>query len=151
MRILRMSAAVFVAGMFVAPLSRAETAHHGKTLAPKSKADKRVERANDDSATRAADNTAANKRDRDGKGVTADQQNNRPGDLELAADIRRGLMDDKGLSTNAHNVKVIVDKGNVTLKGPVASEAEKKTVENLATQAADKHKGKVTSELSIAR
>lgn len=34
----------------------------------------------------------------------------------------------KGLSTNAKNVKIITENGVVTLRGPVASEAEKEQI-----------------------
>ena len=35
-------------------------------------------------------------------------------------------MDDKTLSTYAHNVKVVAQNGQVTLKGPVRTEDEKR-------------------------
>ena len=58
--------------------------------------------------------------------VTADQQKeNRP----IASSPRRSgksVMDDKSLSTYAHNVKIITQDGKVTLKGPVRSEEEKR-------------------------
>jgi len=56
-------------------------------------------------------------------------------------------MEDKTLSTYAHNVKVIAQNGKVTLKGPVRSEEEKKTVEQKATDVAGA--GNVTNDLSI--
>lgn len=56
-------------------------------------------------------------------------------------------MKDKSLSTYAHNVKVITQNGQVTLKGPVRSEDEKKTVEAKATEVAGDNT--VTSELDI--
>ena len=56
-------------------------------------------------------------------------------------------MKDKSLSTYAHNVKVITQNGQVTLKGPVRSEDEKKTVEAKAAEVAGENK--VTSELDI--
>ena len=57
-------------------------------------------------------------------------------------------MDDKTLSTYAHNVKVIAQDGQVTLKGPVRTEEEKKTVEAKATEVAGA--GHVTNQISIA-
>ena len=57
-------------------------------------------------------------------------------------------MDDKTLSTYAHNVKVIAQDGQVTLKGPVRTEDEKKTVEAKATEVAGA--GHVTNQISIA-
>jgi hyperosmotically inducible periplasmic protein len=57
-------------------------------------------------------------------------------------------VDDKSLSTCAHNVKVIVRDGEVTLKGPVQSEEEKKTI---GARAADLAGGpeKVSNKLTV--
>lgn len=95
-----------------------------------------------------ADNTKTNKRDRAKGAVTADQQKENAGDREITRKIRRAVMDDKTLSTNAHNVKVITQDGKVTLKGPVRSEDEKKTVEAKATEVAGA--GHVVNQISIA-
>jgi len=84
-----------------------------------------------------ADNTAQNKRDRD-KGTTTpmDQGENKEA-VRMTADIRKALLDDKSLSTNAHNVKVITDNsGVVTLRGVVDSQAEKDSVEEKAKSVA---------------
>ena len=80
--------------------------------------------------------------------TTADQQKENDGDREITQKIRRALMDDKSLSTYAHNVKVVTQEGQVTLKGPVRSEDEKKTVEAKATEVAGA--GQVINQLSIA-
>jgi hypothetical protein len=45
-------------------------------------------------------------------------------------------MEDKSLSTDAHNVKVISQNGTVTLKGPVKSEAEKSAIVSKAVSVA---------------
>ena len=95
-----------------------------------------------------ADNTKVNKRDRAEGAKTADQQKENASDRELTQKIRRALMDDKSLSTYAHNVKVVSQDGQVTLKGPVRSEDEKKTVEAKATEVAGA--GPVVNQLSIA-
>jgi hyperosmotically inducible periplasmic protein len=97
-----------------------------------------------------ADNTGVNKRDRSDKEVTADQQKNNKSDVQLTAEIRRAIMKDKSLSMNAHNVKIIVQNGSVTLKGPVASQAEKTTVEQKATDVLGASNGKITSEIAVA-
>ena len=94
------------------------------------------------------DNTKVNTRDRAKGAVTADQQKENAGDRELTQKIRRSLMQDKALSTYAHNVKIVAQDGQVTLKGPVRSEEEKKTVEAKATEVAGA--GKVTNQMSIA-
>jgi hyperosmotically inducible protein len=56
-------------------------------------------------------------------------------------------MKDKSLSTYAHNVKIITQDGQVTLKGPVRSESEKQTIETKATEVAGANK--VTNELNV--
>ena len=84
----------------------------------------------------AQDNTKVNKRDRSKTAPTADQAKNATNDRELMQKIRKAVMDDKSLSTYAHNVKIISQNGKVTLKGPVRSEEEKSTVTKLATDAA---------------
>jgi len=69
-------------------------------------------------------------------------------DREMTQNIRQAIIDDKSLSTNAHNVKVITVRGMVTLKGPVRSEEEKRTIEEIAGQVAGRDK--ITSEIGIA-
>src|SRR3954453_20255518 len=75
------------------------------------------------------DNTKVNTRDRATGAVTADKQKENQTDRDLAQKIRRSLTRDKTLSTYAHNVKVVAQGGQVTLKGPVRSEQEKKDIE----------------------
>jgi hyperosmotically inducible protein len=93
------------------------------------------------------DNSGVNKQDRAQGGVTADQQSNNRGDRDLTQQIRKSVMADKTLSTYAHNVKIVSQNGTVTLKGPVRSEDEKKTV--IAKAEAVAGQGKVTDELSV--
>jgi hyperosmotically inducible periplasmic protein len=95
-----------------------------------------------------ADNTKVNTRDRATGAVTADQQKENANDRDLTQKIRRALMQDKSLSSYAHNVKVIARGGQVTLKGPVRSGQEKQTVEAKAIEVAGA--GHVTNEISIA-
>jgi hyperosmotically inducible protein len=71
-----------------------------------------------------ADNTRENKNN----GPTAEQQKETKADRELAAKIRKSVTGDKSLSTYAHNVKIIVQNGEVTLKGPVRSEQESQAI-----------------------
>lgn len=89
------------------------------------------------------DNTKVNKQ----PGPTADQQSQAKADLTLAKQIRSAIVKDKTLSTTAHNCKVIVDKGAVTLRGPVNSTKEKSTIDDIAVKIAGP--GKVTNELTI--
>jgi hyperosmotically inducible protein len=93
------------------------------------------------------DNTKTNAQDRDKASPTADQQKDNRSDREITQQIRQSLMKDKSLSTYGHNVKVITQNGQVTLKGPVRSGDEKKTIEAKATQVAGENN--VTSELNI--
>jgi hyperosmotically inducible protein len=94
-----------------------------------------------------SDNTKVNKRDRNPGEATADQQKMNQPDRKITQDIRKSVMADKSLSTYAHNVKIITQNGTVTLKGPVRSDEEKKTIVAKATEVAGA--GKVTDELTV--
>lgn len=98
-------------------------------------------------ASPANDNTKMNARDRSQTEPTADQQKDNRSDRDISQQIRQSIIKDKSLSTYAHNVKVITQNGQVTLKGPVRSEEEKRAVEAKASEVAGD--GKVTSELNI--
>jgi osmotically-inducible protein OsmY len=63
-----------------------------------------------------------NERDRSKDEPTADQQKDNRSDQDITQQIRQSIMKDKSLSTYAHNVKIITQNGQVTLKGPVRSE-----------------------------
>lgn len=93
------------------------------------------------------DNTGVNKRDRAADAVTAGSSKNNKTDLSLMKQIRKSIVADKSLSTDAHNIKVIAMDGSVTLKGPVRTDAEKMTVEAKAKEVAGADK--VTSEISV--
>ena len=95
-----------------------------------------------------ADNTKANAGDRAQGAVTADQQKENPTDRALTQKIRKALVHDKTLSTYAHNVKIVSQDGHVTLKGPVRSDEEVKSVEAAATKVAGA--GHVSNELTVA-
>jgi hypothetical protein len=68
-------------------------------------------------------------------------------DRELTRQIRKAIVSDKSLSTQAHNVKILTRGGAVTLKGQVKSDDEKKAIEDKASGVAGN--GKVTSELTV--
>ena len=95
----------------------------------------------------ASDNTKMNQRDRNPNEPTADQQQNNRSDRDITQQVRKAIEADKNISTYAHNVKVITQNGQVTLKGPVRSEEEKRAVESKAAEVAGV--GKVTSELTV--
>jgi len=94
------------------------------------------------------DNTKNSQRDRNKSEATADQQKNNKSDRELARQIRRALVKDKSLSTYAHNIKVIVQDGMVTLKGPVHTAQEKQAIEAKAAEVAG-GADKVKSEIEV--
>jgi osmotically-inducible protein OsmY len=94
------------------------------------------------------DNTKVNTRDRAKGAVTADQQKENAGDRDLAQKIRKSVMADKSLSTYAHNVKIVAQGGQVTLKGPVRTAEEKQNIEAKAVEVAGA--GHVTNQMSIA-
>jgi len=78
-----------------------------------------------DSAPVAPNNSAVNVRDRAPGAMTAGEQSNAKSDVALTRKIRRAVVKDHSLSMLAHNVKIVSADGNVTLRGPVNSEAEK--------------------------
>lgn len=94
------------------------------------------------------DNTKTNKRDQKAGAVTADQQKVNAADQELTRNIRQSIMADKTLSTYAHNIKIISLDGNVTLKGPVKTEDEKKNIVDKAVAIAGTA-SKVTNQISV--
>ena len=94
------------------------------------------------------DNTKINQRDRDPNQPTADKQNNDRSDRMLTKNIRRSIMADKSLSTNAHNIKIISQNGIVTVKGPVNSDDEKRAVIAKAVAVAGSV-DKVTDQISV--
>ena len=95
----------------------------------------------------AADNSKVNQRDQSKSEPTADQQKDNRSDRDITQKIRQSIVADKSLSTYAHNVKIITQNGQVTLKGPVRSEDEKQAVASKATAVAGENK--VTDDLSI--
>ena len=56
--------------------------------------------------------------------MTAGEQSNAKGDVALTRKIRRAVVKDHSLSMVAYNVKIVSANGNVTLRGPVNTEAE---------------------------
>jgi hyperosmotically inducible periplasmic protein len=94
-----------------------------------------------------ADNTKVNQRDHNTTEPTADQQKENRSDRDITQQIRQSIMKDKSLSTYAHNVKIVTQNGQVTLKGPVRSDEEKRAVEAKAAEVAGE--SKVSSQLDI--
>jgi len=97
-------------------------------------------------AALAQDNPPAGKEDKGG--ATADKQKPNKADLEMTKKIRQAVMKDKTLSMEAHNVKIISQDGQVTLRGSVRSEDEKKAIADKATEIAGA--GKVDNQLEVS-
>lgn len=93
------------------------------------------------------DNTEQNERDRGGDTKTPPDQSNKPEDLKLTQAIRQAVVKDDTLSITAKNIKIITIAGEVTLRGPVNSEAEKTTIDKLAKTAAGD--AKVVNQLEV--
>lgn len=77
----------------------------------------------------ANDNTGKNIRDRDLTTRTPMDQSESEADRVITQKIRKAIMDDDTLSTNAKNIKIITNDGAVTLRGPVGSFQEKDLIE----------------------
>ena len=81
-----------------------------------------------------ADNSSMNVRDKSGTTQTPQKQPNAGDDRKLLAAVRRTVVKDKTLSNSAHNIKIVVASGVVTLRGPVKNEVEKTKIESHAKQ-----------------
>src|SRR6202049_3793442 len=106
-----------------------------------------AQKAAQEPAAPQADNTKVNQRDRNSNESTADQQKENRSDRDITQQIRKAIVKDKSLSSYAHNVKVITQNGMVTLKGPVRSEDETKSIEAKAAEVAGRDK--VTNQLDV--
>jgi hyperosmotically inducible periplasmic protein len=95
-----------------------------------------------------ANNTKLNGRD-NGTTLTPIDQSNSADDLATVAQVRKALMADDTLSMDAKNVKVIVSDGAITLRGPVKTDEERKTVERTTMQLAGSNR--VESQLEVER
>lgn len=115
---------------------------------PDTRADKMDTKTESASESR-ADNTDRNEADRSGNSKTSGDQGSSEMERNLAANIRKSLVDNDTLSTYAKNVKIIVADGAVTLRGPVRTDAERAAIE----QSAKKFAGNTTTvvnELEVA-
>lgn len=80
--------------------------------------------------------------------LTAAQQSESKPSRDITQKIREAIESDKSLSSDAHNVKIIMVDKTVTLKGSVRTEKEKKTIEEKAYRIAGN--GNIKSEIGIA-
>lgn len=82
----------------------------------------------------ASENTGRNVRDKDNTTLTPEHQKETESDIKVSAKVRRAMVEQKSLSVNARNIKVITRNGTVTLRGPVNSAAESTELERIAKQ-----------------
>ncbi|TWU00607.1 BON domain protein [Botrimarina colliarenosi] len=103
----------------------------------------------DDAANRTTqpDNTAVNERDANGSMKTPLDQSNEETDIDQVAKIRADVLEIDDLSVAGRNVKIITDGGRVTLRGPVASAAERDAIANVAANVVGE--GNVDNQLEI--
>lgn len=97
----------------------------------------------------APDNTGINARDKSVVELTAQDQSNEPNDVATVRKIRMDLVADKDLSTYAKNIKIIVNKNMITLKGPVKSQAEITKIVKFAANSAPSHK--ILNDLQVVK
>lgn len=81
--------------------------------------------------------------------MTFDQQANKGSDLTLVRKIRNELVNDKYLSKNGKNIKVIVVEKEITIKGTVNSDGEKTRIKNIVTKLSNNYS--IRDQLEIAR
>jgi len=82
--------------------------------------------------TTEVDTTALNVRDRQNATLTPLDQGNGKADVATTARIRKGILAGKNMSVNAQNVKIITLDGQVTLRGPVNTDEEKRLIGDIA-------------------
>jgi osmotically-inducible protein OsmY len=99
-----------------------------------------------DTSSEQADNTGKNVRDRSDQTLTPTDQSENRADLDLTRRIRRAVTANDRLSSEAKNIKIITSGGKVTLRGPVKSDDERKTITSIAQQIAG---DKVEDQLEI--
>ena len=83
-------------------------------------------------ADSALENTEINARDKENTTLTPEDQKETKKDIRITAHIRKAVVRDKSLSIDAQNAKIITRSGVVTLRGPVANEAESKRLHKIA-------------------
>ena len=113
-----------------------QTTSAGASSGPATSGDATSARTAPDTSASAVqpDNTGKNVRDRSDASLTPGDQGGNESDREITRRIRRALTSNDQLSTDAKNIKVMTTDGKVTLRGPVNSADEQKTIESLAKQ-----------------
>ncbi len=90
--------------------------------------------------------TVGTTRDLDTSDKTPIDQNENSADIDTTASIRQRIVATE-MSVNAHNIKIITQNGQVTLRGEVETEAEKTLIDDIANEVAGE--GKVDNQLQI--
>jgi sporulation protein YlmC with PRC-barrel domain len=98
-------------------------------------------------ATTDLDNRAFTARDRSTNALTPLDQGNSKADVSTTAQIRKEILAGKEMSLNAKNVKIITINGQVTLRGRVNSEEEKRLIGKIADRIA--RSGNVNNQLEV--
>ena len=83
-------------------------------------------------ANSALENTEINARDKNNTTLTPEDQKETKKDIRITAHIRKTVVRDKSLSIDAQNAKIITRNRKVTLRGPVANEAESLKLQKIA-------------------
>jgi|GEM_PF-6943682 hyperosmotically inducible periplasmic protein len=96
-----------------------------------------------------ADNSLVHQHDQNAREATAEQQKLNSPDRDLSAKVRRSLSADNSLSLQAHNVKLILQNAIVTLKAPVRTDLELKTV-LVKTVERNGNLNKTANEIAVA-
>lgn len=85
--------------------------------------------------------------DEEQNGPTADQAKMNPADRAITQKIRKAIHHDRSLSRYGRNIKIFLQGGKVTLRGPVRSEEEKGNLEAKAASVAGEEN--VSNELEV--
>jgi len=91
----------------------------------------------DESSNPNADNTKKNERDTSPAAVTPMDQAENPTDRAITQKVRQEVVKNGELSMNAKNVKIITNKGVVTLRGPVETAKERDAIAAVAKSVTD--------------
>jgi len=83
-----------------------------------------------------ANNSGRNVRDRNDQTLTPGDQGNNSADIATTREIRKEITSTKDISVDARNVKIITANGQVTLRGPVKTENEKRLIGEIAAKVA---------------
>jgi ferritin-like metal-binding protein YciE len=101
-----------------------------------------------EASTYKRDNSGTNIRDRNDSRATSDNQKMGGPELKVLARIRQEIIANEALSTNAQNIKIIVQSNTVILRGPVHSIEERAWIQKATARTAAGYN--VDNQLEIA-